>query len=477
MNAASGDAPRLEPPVHFVGIAGTGMSGIARLMLARGIAVSGSDVKENRELAGLRALGARVYLGQDPHQLGDARTIVTSSAIPADNSEVVAARDRGLLILRRAEALAALMAGRQGVAVAGTHGKTTTTSMLTVGAQHCGADPSFAIGGLLAGAGVNAHDGSGTLFIAEADESDGSFLALSPRVAIVTNVEADHMDHYADLAAIEEAFDAFARRLPADGLLVSSADDPGARRLAEATRARGTEVRTFGTAADADVRLEDVVLLGQGSRARLVISGVRAGVLELQVPGIYNQLNAAAALTAGLWLGLPSTEMREGLSGFRGARRRFDPRGSAGGVRVFDDYAHHPTEIRAVLEAAREVARPGRVIAAFQPHRYSRTAAFRQDFGEALALADEVVVLEVYAAGEDPIPGASGASVAAAVPLPPERVVFEPSWSNVAALLASRARPGDLVLTLGAGDVTMIGPQVLEVLAAGHARGQQGEPS
>jgi UDP-N-acetylmuramate--alanine ligase len=449
--------------VHFVGIGGAGMSGIARIMLARGYVVSGTDAKDGREVAALRALGATVHVGHDAAYVAGADTVVVSTAIRPGNPELLEAERRGLRVIRRAEALAEVMRGRRGVAVAGTHGKTTTTSMLTVAAQHCGVDPSFAIGGSLAESGVNAHDGTGDLFIAEADESDGSFLALEPLVAVVTNVEPDHLDHYADAAAVDEAFREFLGRVRPEGFVVACADDPGSARLAAYGRDAGLDVRTYGESEGADLRL-DKLMLDDGARADVVHLGRRLGALRIPLPGRHNAANAAAALLAGLGLGLPWADLREGLAAFTGTRRRFDLKGSGRGVRVYDDYAHHPTEIRATLAAARQVAGEGRLVVAFQPHRYSRTAAFRQEFGQALALADDVTVLEVYPAGEDPVPGASGASVAAAVPLPADRVRFEPSWSAVAAVLASRAQPGDLVLTLGAGDVTMIGPEVVALL-------------
>jgi len=356
------------------------------------------------------------------------------------------------------------MAGRRGIAVAGTHGKTTTTSLLTVALQQCGADPSFAIGGDLNESGANAHDGSGDLFVAEADESDGSFLLLSPYAAIVTNVEADHLDHYTDAAAVAAAFDAFVARIAPDGFLVACADDPGAARLAAAARSAGLDVRTYGAAEGVDFRVGRVELAGVGSTFEVFDAGGRISSLDLRIPGRHNVLNATAALAVGLGLGFDFAALRAGLARFTGTRRRFEPKGEAGLVRVFDDYAHHPTEIRATLAAAREVAGDGRLVVAFQPHRFSRTAAFAAEFGSALGLADHVVVMEVYSAGEDPIPGVTGAAIAAAVPLPADRVIFEPSWSAVAGHLASRVAPGDVVLTLGAGDVTMIGAEVLRLL-------------
>jgi UDP-N-acetylmuramate--alanine ligase len=456
----TGTAP--ERSVHLVGVGGAGMSGIARILLARGVTVSGSDAKDSLALRALTALGATIHVGHDAAHVPDGvDAVVVSSAIRPDNPEVVAAGERGIPVEPRAAALAALMAGYRGVAIAGTHGKTTTTSMLTVALQRCGADPSFAIGGDLNEAGSNAHHGTGDVFVAEADESDGSFLRYAPWAAVVTNVEPDHLDHYGDAAAYHAAFAEFAARVSPDGVLVACADDPGAMAAASSARCR---VVTYGTSAGADLRIDSVMLSGQRSSFELVERGRRLGVCWLSVPGRHNVLNATAAIAVGLALGQPLGDLRAGLQEFGGARRRFEARGSARGVRVFDDYAHHPTELVATLTAARDVAGAGRLVVAFQPHLYSRTRAFAAEFGTALGLADEVVVMEVYAAREDPVAGVSGRIVAAAVPLPPERVVFEPSWGAVAKHLAARAEPGDVILTLGAGDVTQLAPEVLAAL-------------
>ncbi|HSI94278.1 MAG TPA: UDP-N-acetylmuramate--L-alanine ligase [Jiangellaceae bacterium] len=448
--------------VHFVGVGGAGMSGIARILLARGTPVSGSDAKDSSVLASLRALGADINVGHEVPYVKGADTVVVSTAIREDNPEVVEARRLGIRILPRAAALASVMAGHRAVAVAGTHGKTTTTSMLTVALQHCGADPSFAIGGNLNESGANAHNGSGDIFVAEADESDGSFLAYRPDVAIVTNVEADHLDNYGTPERYVGAFDEFVDRIT--GYLVVCADDAGARELGERSRDRGIDVRTYGEAPDADVRIVDLDLSTGGVSFELVDHGRRQGRVQLRLPGRHNALNATAAYTAGRGLGFPTGELRDGLAGFSGTRRRFELKGYAGGAWVYDDYAHHPTEVSAVLAAARPLAGDGRVIAVFQPHLFSRTRIFATEFGAALAAADEVVVMDVYAAREDPEPGVTGALVAAAVQLPEDRVVFEPSWSAVPARVADRVRPGDIVITFGAGDITLLGPEVLDLL-------------
>jgi UDP-N-acetylmuramate--alanine ligase len=456
--------------VHFVGIGGAGMSGIARIMLARGLPVSGSDAKDSVTLAALRALGATVHVGHEAANLGDADTVVVSTAIRQTNPELLAADQRGLRVIHRASALASVMAGRRALAVAGTHGKTTTTSLLTVAIQHCGADPSFAIGGNLNESGANAHNGSGDVFVAEADESDGSFLLYSPHAAIVTNVEPDHLDHYGTPEAVAQAFEQFVTKVDTaaeGGFLVTCADDAGAGHLAGVARAAGIDVRTYGEGAGADLRLADIVTKGLGGSFEPVLGGRRLERVELRLPGRHNALNAAGALLAGLGLGFPLDRLVEGLTSFSGTRRRFEHKGTVGDVRVYDSYAHHPTELAADLAAARDVADGGRVVVVFQPHLFSRTQYFADDFGRALGQADEVVVMDVYAAREDPVPGVTGALVAAAVPLPPQQVVFEPSWSSVAGHLADRAKPGDVVITCGAGDVTMIGPEVLSRLAAG----------
>ncbi len=438
--------------VHFVGIGGAGLSGIARIMLARGMTVSGSDAKESRAIEALRALGARCYVGHDASQVQDADTLVVSTAVREDNPEVVEARRLGLRLLPRSAALESVMQGRRVVAVAGTHGKTTTTSLLTVALQHCAADPSFAIGGELNESGSNAHDGSGEIFVAEADESDGAFLVYSPYGALVTNVEADHLDNYGTEEAYHAAFTAFLDRIDPAGFLVVCIDDAGA----------------------ADLRAVGLRFAGSTSQFTVVDRGRPLGDVSLQIPGRHYVLDALAALGAGLRLGFGFEDLRRGLEAFTGTRRRMEYKGEAGGVRVYDSYAHHPNEIAGDLQAARSLAGEGRLVVAFQPHLVSRTRVFGPAMGLALGAADEVVVMDVYVAREDPEPGVDGRLVAGHVPLPADRVHFEPSWSATPAAVVARVRPGDVALTLGAGDVTLVGPEVLELLDQGLGPGEGG---
>jgi UDP-N-acetylmuramate--alanine ligase len=455
--------PTLGDRVHLIGIGGAGMSGIARILLARGVTVSGSDAKDSRTVLALRALGARVDVGHDGAHVPADATVVVSTAIRETNPELVAARERGLPVVHRAQALAALTAGRRVAAVAGTHGKTSTTSMLTVALQHCGLDPSFAIGGDLTSSGAGAHHGDGDIFVVEADESDGSFTAFAPDVAVITNVEPDHLDHHGTEQAYRAVFADFVDRIRPGGTLVACTDDPGVAPLVDRALERGLTVRRYGHTEPVDALLLDHVPTGAGARVRARLGNDEL-VLRLAVPGEHMALNALGAALAALELGGHRGCLTEGLAAFDGVRRRFEYKGRVNGVAVYDDYAHHPTEVEATLRAAREVAVGGRVVVAFQPHLYTRTRTFAGAFGAALRLADEVVVLDVYGAREDPEPGVTGALVANAVPLPPERVHFVPRWAEVPAVLAGLARPGDLVLTMGAGDVTVLGSEVLREL-------------
>jgi UDP-N-acetylmuramate--alanine ligase len=457
--------------VHFAGIGGAGMSGIARIMLTRGVSVSGSDSAASPVLDGLVALGARVHVGHAAGNLADlgvGDTLVVSSAIRQDNPELTEASRRGMRIIHRAAALASVMAGRRVIAVAGTHGKTTTTSMLTTVLRDCGADPGYAIGGVLLQTGLGAADGAGMDFVAEADESDRSFLMLSPDAAVITNVEADHLDNYADLAEIEATFGAFAEKV--SGLVITCADDPGAESVAVGLD--HARVCRYGESPNADYKLIDFKPAGMTTSFGVVVDrgphGESFSQLTLGVPGRHNALNATAAFAMAVELGYAPPRVAVALAGYRGARRRMELKGQARGVRVLDSYAHHPTELTADLRAARDLvsaegeADGGQVIAVFQPHLYSRTRMFAAELGAALGLADAAIVLDVYAAREDPEPGVTGELVAAAVP--GGRGRFVPDKGQVLAAVAGLARPGDVVLTMGAGDVTTLGPRLLEVL-------------
>ncbi|WP_420124207.1 UDP-N-acetylmuramate--L-alanine ligase [Nakamurella sp.] len=442
---------------HLVGVGGAGMSGIARILADRGFAVSGSDARDSAVLAGLAARGVRTAVGHAAANLellpGGPTAVVVSTAVRPDNPEVLAARAAGIPVVRRADALAALMTGRRSVCVAGTHGKTSTTSMLTVALQEAGLDPSFAIGGELTGSGLGAHHGRGDVFVAEADESDGSFLSFGPHGAVITNLEPDHLDHHGTAAAYTAVFDQFVDRIEPGGFLVVCADDPGTAALADRVALR--RVIRYGRSTAATVRLAgDTVVLADG----------REVPLRLTVPGEHMLLNATAALAAGVELGVDPEPLARGLAGYTGVRRRFERKGTAGGVVVYDDYAHHPTEVAAQLGAARGVAGDGRLVVVFQPHLYSRTATFAAEFGTALATADLVVVLDVYGAREDPQPGVTGELVAAAV-RDRTAVLYHPDRASAADAVAGLLRPGDLVITMGAGDVTAIGPQLLARLA------------
>jgi UDP-N-acetylmuramate--alanine ligase len=458
--------------VHFLAIGGAGMSGVARIMLARGVPVTGSDAKDVPVLKALESEGAHVWVGFDAAHQERADAVVMSSSIREDNVELVAARERGLPVLHRAQGLASLMHGRRPVAVAGANGKTTTTSMLTVALQGCGLDPSFAVGGELAKHGTNAHDGRDDVFVVEADESDGSFVVYHPEIAVVTNVQPDHLDFYDSFEVVQAAYDAFVATIAPGGLLVTCLDDAGSAALAGRARAAGTRVVTYGFSNGADVVLRDH--RQDGLTASVIVADAGAErTMTLAVPGRHNALNAAAAYAAAVHgLALDPGAVLDGLAGFTGTRRRFEPKGEAGGVVVVDDYAHNAGKVTAVVEtAARLVEGAGRLVVVFQPHLYSRTRDFATELGAGLAPADVVVVMDVYAAREDPLPGVTGQLVADAVlaARPEAEVHYVPSWSEVARHVAARARPGDLVLTVGAGDVTMIGPEVLLALGGGEA--------
>lgn len=484
--------------VHMVGIGGAGMSGIARILLDRGGLVSGSDAKESRGIHALRARGAQIRIGHDASSLdllpgGATAVITTHAAIPKTNPELVEARRRGIPVILRPAVLAKLMAGRTTLMVTGTHGKTTTTSMLIVALQHCGRDPSFAVGGEMGEAGTNAHHGSGDCFVAEADESDGSLLEYTPDVAVVTNIETDHLDFYGSATAYVDVFDSFVERLAPGGALVVCVDDPGAAALAGRTAELGIRVLRYGSGPGTAHSGEPLAatLVSWQQQGTEAVAQIRLApeldpeqhmrVMRLSVPGRHMALNAMGALLAAIEIGAPADAVLDGLAGFEGVRRRFELVGTAGNgqtpnsmVRVFDDYAHHPTEIVATLAAVRtllEQSGDGRSIAVFQPHLYSRTKAFAEEFGHALDGADEVFVLDVYGAREQPLAGVSGASVAEHVSVP---VRYLPNFSAAAEQVAAVAGPGDVIVTMGAGDVTLLGPEIVTALRVRANRGAPG---
>lgn len=444
--------------VHFVGIGGSGMSGIARLFLAAGHTVTGSDVRESSNTQALRELGATIAIGHDEANVGDAQTLVVTGALWQDNPEYVLAKRRGIPVLHRSQALAWLIAGQRLIAVAGAHGKTTSTGMIVTALRALGQDPSFVNGGVIEPLGVSSGRGEGELFVVEADESDGSFLLYDTAVALITNVDPDHLDHYGSLEGFEAAFVDFAQA--ASELVVVSSDDPGAVRVT--ARLTGKRVITFGEHPDADVRLHSVVTDGPVSFTVRWRGEDHAATLR--VPGRHNAVNAAGAFAVLVGLGFDPAASLEAIAGFGGTQRRFELHGTVGGVSVYDDYAHHPTEVAAALAAARTVVGDGRIIAVHQPHLYSRTRLFAREFAETLErYADETVVLDVYGAREDPEPGVTGALVSERFS-DPDRVAFIADWQEAAEHTARIARDGDFVITLGCGDVYRIVPQLLDSL-------------
>ncbi len=451
--------------IHFVGIGGIGMSGIAELLANQGYAVSGSDAKASDVTRRLETLGVRVLTGHAAEHVGDADVVVVSSAVKPTNPEVVAARARAIPVIPRAEMLAELMRLKQGIAVGGAHGKTTTTSMVALLLDRAGLDPTAVIGGRLSAFGSNARLGQGSYLVAEADESDGSFLFLSPVISIVTNVDREHLDHYGSFEGVLDAFVAFANKVPFWGVVIACADDAQLMALRPRITRR---VVTYGIdSAACDVKASAVALEAFGSTCRVAAGGRELGTMRLSVPGRHNLLNALSAVAVGLELGLRFEAIAAALVEFRGAERRFQPLGEAAGVLVVDDYGHHPTEITAVVAAAR-AGLERRLVVVFQPHRYSRTERLLPEFGAALATADVVVLCDIYPAGEDPIPGVTVDAVAAAVQAAggPAPVIVR-AIDDVPAGVAALARAGDLVITLGAGSIGTVGAKVLAAITAG----------
>lgn len=450
--------------IHFVGIGGIGMSGIAELLLNLGYGVSGSDLAESETIRRLEALGARVYRGHSAQNVGDADVVVYSSAVRPDNPEIVGARERGIPVIRRAEMLAELMRLKYGIAVAGAHGKTTTTSMIATVLAHAGLDPTAVVGGKLQGLGGGAKLGQGEYLVAEADESDGSFLRLSPTVAVVTNIDKEHLDHYRDLAHIQETFLEFINRIPFYGVAVLCLDDPHIPSLLPRIEKR---VITYGLNPQADIQADEIKFCGTSCIFSVCLHRTKLGDLFLPLPGLHNVLNALATVGVGLELQVPFPKIREALKGFAGVQRRFQVKATIDDVTVVDDYGHHPSEIRATLKAAKS-SWGKRLLVIFQPHRYSRTRHLYEDFLTAFHEADTLFVMDIYAAGEDPIPEVSAQALCRSIRQAGHRDVhYAAGRGELVEEVMKRLVPGDVVLTLGAGDVWKVGEELIERLEQG----------
>ncbi|MCU9518657.1 UDP-N-acetylmuramate--L-alanine ligase [Corynebacterium sp. ES2794-CONJ1] len=463
--------------VHLVGIGGAGMSGLASILLERGLVVSGSDIKESPALGDLRTLGAHIAVGHAADNLtlsGQLPTVVVTSfaAIPPDNPELSHANSLGIPVIRRSDLLGELMADKTQILIAGTHGKTSTTSMAVVAMHHADMDPSYAIGGQLSDSGKNAHHGLSQFFIAEADESDASLLRYSPDIAVVTNMEPDHLDYYGSNDAYMQVFYDFAERIDSGGTLIVCLDDPAAAQLGEDFK-DFTVVWGYGTpeaaAQHPDIAHTIVESMSTGTDHTTAVlkMGERSMPISLSIPGQHMVLNAAAAVTAGVAAGGDFAALVRGISAFGGVRRRFEYRGSANDIDLYDDYAHHPTEVAAVLQAAREriAARGhGRLVAVFQPHLYSRTLEFSSEFASALSLADRAYVLDIYGAREEAVEGVDSQIITSAMTIPAS---FVSDFSAAAATIAPQLQPGDLVITMGAGSVTMLGASLFHELTTG----------
>jgi len=447
--------------IHFVGIGGIGMSGIAEVLLNLGYGVAGSDLKASDTTRRLESLGGRVFVGHDAAHLSDVDVVVTSSAVKRDNPEVLEARRRKIPVIPRAEMLAELMRLKYGVAIAGSHGKTTTTSMAAHVLAHAGLDPTAVVGGKVNTFGSNAKLGRGEYMVVEADESDGSFLHIPPTIAIVTNVDPEHLDHWRTVEALRQGFVDFVNRVPFYGLAILCIDHPGVQSLLPDVEKRYV---TYGESPQADYRAERIELDGHSVRFDAFRAGKSLGRFEVPMVGRHNALNALAVVALGDEMGVPADRVREALRAFSGVQRRFTVRGEAAGVTVVDDYGHHPAEVRATLSGAHEAFRR-RVVCAFQPHRYTRTRDLLEDFATAFHDADVLLVTDVYAAGEDPIPGATAAALVDVIRARGHRDVTHVPRADLARAVRARVKKGDLVLTLGAGDVTAVGPELLALLA------------
>ncbi len=447
--------------IHFVGIGGIGMSGIAEVLLNLGYRVSGSDIRESDTTERLRKLGGDISIGHRAENITAPHVVVTSSAVTRDNVEVIAAREKQIPVIPRAEMLAELMRLKYGVAIAGAHGKTTTTSMVATVLAAGGIDPTVVIGGKLNSLGTNAKLGQGDFLVAEADESDGSFLKLSPTIAVVTTIDAEHLDYYSDIDEIKDAFLAFINKVPFYGVSVLCLDQPHIQALIPKVEKR---YQTYGTSLQADYQAREISLRPLGSRFKVIHHGQDLGGFELSVPGVHNINNSLAAIAVARELEIELDVIRKALKDFSGVQRRFQIKGEVGGIIVVDDYGHHPTEVRATLAAAAS-GLERRVVVVFQPHRYTRTQHLLEEFFTAFNQADKLVVMDIYAAGEKPIPGVSGKALYEGIKKYGHRdVTYVPDKGKVVGYMLNVLRKGDLVITLGAGDVWKIGEQVLEKL-------------
>jgi len=444
--------------VHFIGIGGSGMSGIARILLGMGHKVTGSDLRDTSNVAALRQLGAEIFIGHDEAHLGNPDTVVVTSALWPTNPEYILAQKRGIPVIHRSQALAYLTTKHRLIAVAGAHGKTTSTGMIITALLELGVDPSFVNGGVIQALGASSGAGKDDLFVIEADESDGSFLHYETAIALITNVDPDHLDHYGSLEAFEAEFAKFAQA--AKEFVAISADDPGAVRVSNLLSSK--RILTFGKAANASVRLTHVDASGPRVSFEVDYDGKILGA-ELRVPGDHNALNAAGALAVLVGLGFDAEKSLRAIETFGGTERRFELHGERRGVKVYDDFAHHPTEVEAALKAARAVVGEGKLVTVFQPHLYSRTRLMHREFAQALSLSDQVVVLDIYAAREDPEPGVTGAMVSDSFD-DQTKVHYVPLWDDAPAIAASLASTGDFIITMGCGDVYRMVPALLSAL-------------
>lgn len=447
--------------IHFVGIGGIGMSGIAEVLLDTGFVVSGSDTKESETTKRLESRGARISIGHRKENLADADVVVFSSAVAKDNPELLEARQRSVPVIPRAEMLAELMRLKEGIAIAGSHGKTTTTSLVATVLRHAGLDPTVVIGGKLNSLGSNATRGEGQLLVAEADESDGSFLHLTPVVAVITNIDPEHLDHYGSHDAVKRAFVDFANRVPFYGVVVACLDHPHVQDILPEIDRRTV---TYGLSAQADYRAKNPQIKGLSTRFGVSRRGVDLGEFEVRMPGMHNVLNALSVIAVADELGVDHTPLREALATFGGVQRRFTIVGEHNGITIVDDYGHHPAEVQATLDAAQR-AYGRRIVVAFQPHRYTRTHHLFDDLTRAFNRADVLLISDVYAAGEAPIAGADAASLVKAVRRHGHRdVTHVPNRADLAQSLHARVKAGDVVITLGAGDITRVAPELLQLL-------------